>query len=148
MMQIRFLSEQTQDRLLGRESRALLRDVITPRHPRQFPGRAHSPVPRHGDLAASAAFWWGVAPGWWRGHCPAWGKPSDGLSAPGPWCCRAGGSGLTGAGLQGCLSSWDPQCAGRACFSGRPRLRRGGTWNTERRCGILHCFLGFGLFSK
>lgn len=30
------------------------------------------------------------------------------------------------------LSSWDPQCAGRAYFSGRPRLRRGGTWNTVR----------------
>ena len=101
-MQIGFLSQQTkEDRLLGRESLALLRDVITPRHPRQFPSRAHSSVPRHGDLAASADFWWGVAPGWWRGHCPAWGKPSDGLWAPGPWCCRARGSGLTDAGLQG-----------------------------------------------
>lgn len=106
-MQIGFLSEQTQDRLLGRESRALLRDVITPRHPRQFPGRAHSPFPRHGDLAASAAFWWGVAPGWWRGHCPAWGKPSDGLSAPGPWCCRAGGSGLTE--MLGCRAASVPE---------------------------------------
>ena len=71
----------------------MLRDVITPRQTRRFPDWASGSIPRHGGLAAFAGVWWSVASGLRRGLCPAWGKPTTDLSAPGPWCCRAGGGG-------------------------------------------------------
>jgi hypothetical protein len=84
----------------GRGRQGLPRDVIFPRRTPSASIPARARAARHGDLAAFAALWRGVTPGWWRGHCPAPGVPSFGLWAPGVcraragWCLRAPASGF------------------------------------------------------
>lgn len=103
-------------------------DVITLRRAPRFPTWSQGSVSRHGVLAAFVAPWRDVAFGGWRGRCPARGKESVGVSAPGPWCCGAAGGGRGG-------SAW---LQGRGCPGAAPGLPQ--FWGRAhwrlRRCSV------------